>query len=236
MFHWTDKNIDLFRCSCSVSDLSQIFLRCVSIFPSVVCPTVSFFLSDCSNLFFNQNKNTNNLRALRLGLVFSRSRNSLPGSRACDFVGAVAQRAGHMGSGLKDAEESFQPPTCFNVFQEEHHELRWSKVLPRALILNACFNRLKAQNTGLAVHVMHGAPHERKAALRGVWASVHPTKFIRLTAFTIAKLANVWHAVCMLLSSFGLGLRCNHDAIPLQSPYRYCIKLLASLKAQARWT
>lgn len=65
--------------------------------------------------------------ALRLGLVFTRSRSSLPGSRACNFIGAVAQRAGHMGSGLKDAEGAeipnhFNPQpvsTCFNVFQEE---------------------------------------------------------------------------------------------------------------------
>lgn len=30
------------------------------------------------------------------------------------------------------------------------------------------FRAPEAHNTGLAVHVMHGAQHERKAALRGV--------------------------------------------------------------------
>ena len=66
-FPMNRKDIDVFRCSCAVSDFSQTFLRFVSIFLSVVFPTVSVpFFSDFSNPFFESEQNNLNCYISRI--------------------------------------------------------------------------------------------------------------------------------------------------------------------------
>lgn len=254
-FPMNRKDIDFFRCSCAVSDFSQTFLRFVSIFLSVVFPTVSVpFFRFFEPFFWIRTKQSELLYfqdwALRLGLVFTRSRSSLPGSRACNFIGAVAQRAGHMGSGLKDAEGAeipnhFNPQpvsTCFNVFQRvsrrtiisyvdrkycPEHWYHWSWMHDWTLSRR----RIQAwQCMWCMVHHMNAKLHCEECEPRFIQQSlqdVQPSHWQN------------WQMYDTLCACCFPHLAWDYCAITMQLLYnhcRYCTKLLASLQAETRWT